>query len=188
MSRMKSKTLKMKILRTAYDLFQKKGYDNVSIGEICASVGITKPTFYHYIHSKDDLLTSFYQELNETLPEKIQEEASTGSNYFEQIKNVFDAIYSQSIEFGPELYSQLFISNLKEDKGTFDATDNLTREMTALFKKAQESGQIKHRGDPGALYLICSKLCFGYGVTWCLDNGKGDLLEEFHHALEVLLT
>ena len=43
------------IIETAYQLFFKHGYNNVTINDICKECKITKPTFYTYIKSKDDI-------------------------------------------------------------------------------------------------------------------------------------
>ena len=40
------------IIETAYQLFFKHGYNNVTINDICKECKITKPTFYTYIKSK----------------------------------------------------------------------------------------------------------------------------------------
>lgn len=51
------------IIETAYQLFFKHGYNNVTINDICKECKITKPTFYTYIKSKDDILAHFMMTL-----------------------------------------------------------------------------------------------------------------------------
>ena len=51
----------MKITReeisdTAVKLFLDKGYNNVTIQDICNELNITKPTLYKYISNKEDLI------------------------------------------------------------------------------------------------------------------------------------
>ena len=53
------------IIETAYQLFFKHGYNNVTINDICKECKITKPTFYTYIKSKDDILAHFYDDITE---------------------------------------------------------------------------------------------------------------------------
>ena len=57
---MKNKTTREDILHVAYDCFKAKGFDEVSVDDICRKAGITKPTFYKYIDSKESILTSYY--------------------------------------------------------------------------------------------------------------------------------
>jgi AcrR family transcriptional regulator len=44
------------VLRTAVDLFNRKGYDATSIGDLARELGVTKPAIYHHFTSKEDLL------------------------------------------------------------------------------------------------------------------------------------
>lgn len=51
-----------KILECSLNLFCKKGYESVSVSEICKEAGITKPTLYHYFKSKYGLLEALLYE------------------------------------------------------------------------------------------------------------------------------
>ena len=53
------------IIRASFELFQEKGYEQVSVMDICAACGITKPTFYKYARSKGDILKSACHLTNE---------------------------------------------------------------------------------------------------------------------------
>ena len=44
------------ITEVALDLFLKEGFNNVTVNQICEHCDITKPTFYKYVNSKDDLI------------------------------------------------------------------------------------------------------------------------------------
>ena len=176
------KDLENRIVETAYRMFKEKGYDHVTVQDICRELQITKPTFYSYIPSKDALLSTFYSRLENDLNEQLIEMV-TKDNYWEQILYGFEIILSHSQKFGPDLYSQLFISNLKENKGTFRFIESLTKAMTFLIKRAQEAHQIKNQSDPEKLYMACAKMSFGYGVIWCLENGQEDLLQDFRTGL-----
>jgi len=49
-------TVKQRIIETALDLFQQKGYHGVSVDEIVETAGTSKGGFYHNFKSKDALL------------------------------------------------------------------------------------------------------------------------------------
>ncbi len=177
-----SKNLKEKIIKTSYRMFKENGYTQVTIMDICKELNISKPTFYNYVKSKEELLTIFYNDMEEEMSKRILEIISQ-ENYWKQILCAFQIIMSHSQEFGHDLYSQLFISNLKENKGTFQFQEGITKLMTTLFEKAQNANQIQNLNDPKELYLACAHLAFGYGIIWCLEGGKEDLLKNFEHGL-----
>ena len=174
-----------RILQTSYTLFQERGYTEVTVNDICEACGISKPTFYHYVGSKDEILAIFFSDMSSKLTEELLAQSAT-DDYWQRIVMAFDTILGHSQEFGVNLYSQLFIANLNREIGTFTMRDSLTDLMTMLFAKAQESGQIGNRSDPRRLYLSCASMCFGYGILWCLNRGRNDLLGDFREALETV--
>lgn len=57
----KGKSTKKELQDKAFELFENRGYDNVTIDEICTELGLTKGAFYHYFKSKSDLLLKSYR-------------------------------------------------------------------------------------------------------------------------------
>ena len=43
------KDVKKNIISISYNLFKEKGYDNVTINDICDKCNITKTTFYRFL-------------------------------------------------------------------------------------------------------------------------------------------
>ena len=52
------------------------------------------------------------------------------------------------LQFQQELYCQLYISNPKENKGTFNEIDTLKEVVIDLIFKAQKANQTSNRNDP----------------------------------------
>ena len=61
------------ILDAAQDLFSEHGYQDTSLGDIAAFIGIGRTTLYEYFKDKEDLLASL---VDETLPEVFPEMAT----------------------------------------------------------------------------------------------------------------
>ena len=53
---MKKEIRKKELIKTAYDLFITKGYENTSVDEIIAKAGIAKGTYYYHFESKEQML------------------------------------------------------------------------------------------------------------------------------------
>ena len=64
---------KATIADTAIYLFSIKGYDGVSVQEICDAAEITKPTLYYYFKSKRGLLEYITEEYGKKLVGIIKE-------------------------------------------------------------------------------------------------------------------
>lgn len=50
-----------RILTTAWELFQRKGYKGVTMDEICARCNLTKPTLYYHFGDKEGLFVAVFQ-------------------------------------------------------------------------------------------------------------------------------
>ena len=77
------------------------------------------------------------------------------------------------LQFKQELYCQLYISNLKENKGTFSQINDLKEIVVELIEKAQTTKEIKNPSSPQIIYNVLEHICFGCGIQWwiCL-NGR----------------
>ena len=52
----KGEKRKHELLKIAYEMFLRRGYENTSVDEIIAKAQIAKGTFYYYFLSKEQLL------------------------------------------------------------------------------------------------------------------------------------
>lgn len=58
---------KKEILDTAEQLFASNGFDNTSTNDIINAIGIARGTLYHHFTSKEDILDSVIDRINDTL-------------------------------------------------------------------------------------------------------------------------
>lgn len=182
-----NKNIKTEMINVAFELFKKEGYDQVTVNDICQKCHVTKPTFYRYISSKEEILTHFFDQIHDEL-EDLAMHLATASNYWQQIIYVFDLIINRMQFFTKELYAQLYISNLKNDHHTFAEIKVVKELVTVLIDKAQQSHQIHNPGNPEELYEMCSVICFGCGIKWCLnliDDVHASFVQDLAHALHV---
>ena len=100
------------IEKTALDLFKKHTYDEVKVSDICRACGITKPTFYHYVASKDDLLVTYYDQAVERMAEALSE-VSDGQDPWEQLEACFGVLMDETERIGAELLGRIISINIQ---------------------------------------------------------------------------
>lgn len=74
----KKQTTKTRIVKAAWNLFYKNGYDNTTVEDIIKLSKTSKGTFYHYFKGKDALLSTLsdlfdqkYEEINSTMDQSL---------------------------------------------------------------------------------------------------------------------
>ena len=182
---MVKETTKEKITRTAYALFKKQGFNQVKVTDICDACHITKPAFYYHFSSKESLLENFYA----GVIEKIQTQSIDfvlADNVWQQLLMVFDELMEAGNELGVDLNSQLFVINLKQDRGTFNFSRPLRELCVALITKAQKQGHIRNTSAPEDLFLSAAFMSAGYEMFWCIKNGQFNRKILVHQSLEAL--
>lgn len=184
--RMKRRKLKDQIIETSYALFRERGYNEVSVQDICDACDITKPTFYKYLASKENLLSYFFTTMNDHIPDswwKIRDE----DDPWNKIVEGFLFFYDHCERMGVDLYTEVFVSNLNIYKGTFNDSQPFTDLMLILIDQAKATGQIANPSSSLDLYKAGAALSLGYGAYWVLNNGHTDLKNDFVKGLEACL-
>ncbi|HEX3023136.1 MAG TPA: TetR/AcrR family transcriptional regulator [Lachnospiraceae bacterium] len=171
------------IIDTANQLFLEKGYQNVTVMDICKACNISKTTFYYHLKSKEDIILHFYDPITHNISQFLMTILSK-DNYWEQLLLCFESLVKEASKYGTDFFSQMMISNLKEDYGSYDLRDELTNIAVMIIKKGQEAGQIRNQSNAKELYIASAYAFLGHEVTWCIKKGKFEWMEELRKALE----
>lgn len=165
---------KHKIFTTALLLFEEKGYDNVSINEICQQLGLTKGAFYHHFSSKSDILLLKYKLAAETLV-----------NYYQTIRN--DPPLDKLRKILNRFINYPSTTSLEEMKSSFKVQidsqyQNFLGDSTIqksilleIITECQESGDIRKDIAAEQLADIIIRYKFGLYIEWCIIDGKTDV-------------
>ncbi|SHE95477.1 TetR/AcrR family transcriptional regulator [Alkalibacter saccharofermentans] len=173
------------IIDTANKLFLEKNYKEVTIADICEACNISKTTFYYHLKSKEDLILQFYDGITHNISLYLMS-IITQNNHWDQLMICFDSLIDVAHKYGSDFFSQMLISNLKKDHGSYELRDELTQIAVAIIKKGQETGQIRNKNNPLDLYVASAYAFLGHEVTWCIKNGNFDWKGSFRHALECI--
>ena len=64
---------KQMVIDTAVKIFHRKGYRTATLDDVAHELGLTKPALYHYVSSKEDLLSQIYLQALESFFDTIYE-------------------------------------------------------------------------------------------------------------------
>ena len=79
---------KRKIFETSMKLFAEKGYENTSIEEITATVGVAKGTLYYHFASKEEIFNFLVSEGVKLLQNSVDIKTSKYHNYIDKVKAI----------------------------------------------------------------------------------------------------
>ena len=180
---MKKQNIQHVILKTSYELFKQSGYHNVSVLQICQACQISKPTFYKYIGSKENILYYYFQSIDHYIPDKWYCYKNE-TNYWSRITEGFLFLIDHIQRIGLDLYTELLISSLNIKKQSLIDIRSFKDTMCDLIQEGQKNKQILNMAKSEVLYEIGIRLLAGYGAYWCMNAGKNDLTADFLHGLE----
>lgn len=169
------KDTSFRIQQTAVAAFKKKGFQNVTIDEICGLAGITKSTFYYHYQSKEQLLLEFYNNTGE-LPAKTLQLLATSDNCWQKLWACIEPSINWTVKAGSAILSQVFITSLQNQVNAFngDGGIELVKIMQSIIALGQQTGQFQNTSSPKALIEIIRNTVLGIAVLWCIDGGNYD--------------
>lgn len=174
-----------KIFRIASNLFKEKGYNNVTVDDICANCNISKRTFYYHLKSKSDILFHYYDHVIDNITPLLIQMLNTSNNW-DQLILIFDNLIDKMMDLGPDINSQLLSINLQDNQNTFDLRQNLTDIAIHIIENAQHDKQIRNLNNASDLYRSAAYMFTGYEYMWCVKDGDFPWKEQFYNSLENL--
>lgn len=184
---MEKENTRDKIYRVASKLFLEKGYNDVTVDDICTACDISKRTFYYHLKSKNDILFHYYDHVIDNITPLLIEMLGIDSSW-DQLILMFDHLINMMMNLGPDINSQLLSINLQDNKNTFDLRQNLTDIAIQIIANGQADKQIRNLSDPADLYRSAAYMFTGYEYMWCVKNGDFPWKSEFYNSLECLFN
>jgi len=135
-----------RIHKTALNIFKKRGYENVTIDEICDKAGVSIGTFYRYFQSKDMVIRGFYTAGFEAFEEHVEKELNEHKSVIERMFLLGSMVMEYISDMGSDQYqivfrTQLNINNsnlgVEYNKGAYYGT------LKRLIEEGQANGEIR---------------------------------------------
>ena len=170
----KSRETKEKIFQAAKRILQKKGYEELSIKNICEEAGVSNGSFYHHFRTKDDLL-SYYIEDQPTINPDLLELPENAAGVKEGIIQVYLNYVKYCRELGVE-----FMSGYYDTKNqALNAAIRTERPypivtVQTYVEKAIAAGIVRLNVEIEEFTTDIRMIVIGNVFEWCLRNGEVD--------------
>ncbi len=184
---MKSKETKARIFKAAKDILRKKGYEELSIKNICEEAGVSNGSFYHHFKTKDDLL-SYYIEEQPGINPDLSELPADAKDAKETIIYVYINYVRYCEELGVEFMSNYYTPK-NQSLNPLIRTERPYPIVTVqnYIRKCIDAGIIAPKVSLDALSTDIRMIVIGNVFEWCLKQGKADFEENMRRSLKIYL-
>lgn len=184
---LKSKETKARIFMAAKDILKKKGYEELSIKNICEEAGVSNGSFYHHFKTKDDLLSYYIEEQPGINPDLLDLPADAAD-----AKETIIYVYMNYVRYCKELGVE-FMSNYYTPKN--QSLNPLIRTerpypiitVQNYLQKCIASGIINPALPLDALSTDIRMIVIGNVFEWCLMRGEADFEGNMRRSLKTYL-
>ncbi|MCH4890148.1 TetR/AcrR family transcriptional regulator [Acidaminobacter sp. JC074] len=182
-----SKKTRQKIIDTAIDLFAEKGYENVSIKEICSKMSFGRSTFYYHFKTKEQILTEYYIS-DSVYDTKSMSWILTAPNNYERAVRIQLVYNRHLLSIGSDEAIRHFIAAtlVAPNEDTIEFTRKVKQLLIPLIQQCQESGEITNQSNPELLCDVAIRIQNGIIIEYFLYNEKKPLEETLLESLNVL--
>jgi AcrR family transcriptional regulator len=158
-----------RILQDGWELFQQKGYLGVSMDELCARCGITKPTLYYYFKNKENLFVEVLLRRLQGFRAVIEQPGSLQDNLERIAIVILDSFKTDYAYLVRDLAHIKLPENERRVREAFSS--ELFGPMIALMQSAVEAGQISGDGRFLAhLFMGSIEIFIARAGEYGLDN------------------
>ena len=163
------------VLRAAIDLFNRKGYDATSIGDVAEELGVTKSAVYHHVPSKEHLLSEALDEALTGLEAAVSAAAGADGSAYERLRGVVRRSVEVLVDHQPAVTLLLRVhGNSETEKAALKRRRRIDTRLATLVGAAADEGAVRADIDPD----LVSRLLFGMVnslVEWYKPSGPVDV-------------
>lgn len=178
--------MRLKIAQAAFKVFSLKGYHNSKMDDIAEEAGLSKPTLYKYVKSKEDLLKLF-TDSNSQMFEMLllSEEDKDTYEIFNEIYNVL-LEYKRSFHLAFEVTS-LSSHDLEIQKLNRESYKKKIEFFSKILENQQNKGLLKKEIDPVFTAQLLMAIFTDIITQLIIGCDESEVLEYMKKSLSAVL-
>jgi AcrR family transcriptional regulator len=149
--------LRDEILQAVRVLVAEKGYTAMSMDELAARVGISKPTLYSHFESKEDLIVAAAQQSMERVLAMLatdNQDQTPLQRLVLLLRTIFQILLDEGLMASQLIMMPELTQLIRSREETAVCIQRIDSEITALVKQGIEQGEIAADLNPNAVTLI----------------------------------
>lgn len=177
---------KEKILRNSIELITARGYDEVTISEICRVCEVAKGTFYTHFTSKRDIAIEILKDINVRLFHDLKVEPDRSAR--SQLEHYAELYFRTVLESGTAMSREIFhiIQSVRFTSG--DVADLHSRFISDYTRLGQEQGAFRGELDADRIGQYLTEGNLALVRRWIHNEDSFDLLREGKEYMAFMLS
>ena len=175
-----------KITSSALDLFKKKGYDKVTVSEICNDASVGRSSFYAVFSGKADIIAHMMDrvkpDFNELMPEFLK-----APNDFERIMMLTNSYLKLAEFYGPDIVRVIIRMELSGKTHFLKAIYSFNDWLTQLIINCQCNNIIGNKSPAPELLHIQFDIAEAELYAWVSADGSWSLTDRVRSRFYTLL-
>lgn len=189
----KAMLTKNKVFEAAIELIKEKGYDDVTVSEICEKAGVAKGTFYVHYKSKEDIVKeSYYSDMSEFVLKQYKVLIPQDSDM--NIKDKIGKFLLSELMFvnhvGYTMTCRVYVTNLSEcisESSKHYERRDFTRELKRLILEGVNQKIFETNQTVEEIFLYLESFVRGLMASWCFSNSEFDIVKKGEKYIGVIL-
>ncbi len=144
--------IRNKIIESAITLFEAKGIEVTTLEDICETADISRPTFYSYYPSKQELILALGEKLWLNVASEVTRKAIAKDDSTRDYVESFLKVTRQEIARYGRLERELVRHSMNQETGDTSRNSTMLKTMTQLFATVYSEG--RKRGDIGNRFPV----------------------------------
>jgi AcrR family transcriptional regulator len=182
-----------KVLESAATLFLEKGYDAISVNDICKHSGVSKGSFYHYFETKQVLFLTLMENWSSNVMQTVLSQPISSDSNIDEVLIKMPYQFNGAFAAVPKGFPVLvdFWRQAMGDPAIWKMAVEPYRYFTGFFmhiiEKGQLDGSIRMDIDSEILARLLVAVAMGYLLEAAYDQEKADWSAITSEGLKLLL-
>ena len=175
------------IYNAAINLFLKRGFDSVTIDEICDAADLARATFFLHFPAKETLLVEYGERANLELAAAIRAYRGSATMSLRMALKML----AERAQRHPDVV-RMVVREVIARPGALSDHDHRTADLVhllaAIIRRGQAAGEFRKRTHPRVAAMTVCAAFFALIYTWVRHDGKIDIESAVGETLDIILN
>jgi AcrR family transcriptional regulator len=167
--------LRKRILDASVEQFRANGYEDVTVDEICATLGISKATFFRYFPTKDAVLRELgailFADFEHTLAQHALESDRSAGDRIGQFYALLADVCSADLKLTRAVVESGALDPVRHPE-VWEKHERALTVLGKIIQQGQDTGELRSNPDARSLALILEASCYSTIASW-IFRGEG---------------